>query len=56
VLETLLEANLRKPLQLFCCILYDVSSITKALPSMVISVERTGKNGLEPDQESMGDA
>jgi len=31
VLETLLEASLGKPFQLFCCILNDVSSIINVL-------------------------
>jgi hypothetical protein len=44
------------PLQLFRRILYGASNITNIVPSVLISVEVTGKNQLEPDQECMGDA
>jgi hypothetical protein len=57
VLETFLEAILWKPFQLFHCILNDVSSIIKsAFPSMLVAVQGTGKNHLEPGQEIIGEA
>jgi hypothetical protein len=56
VLETFLEAILLKPFQLLYRILNDVSSITKgAVFSMLVAVQGTGKNQLEPGQESVGD-
>jgi hypothetical protein len=55
LLETFLEAFLWKPFQFFRRIPNDVSSITKALSlSMPISIEGTGKNQVQPDQEIKG--
>ena len=56
VFETLLEAILYKPFQLFRRILNYCISITKQRPSILLSVEGTGKNHLEQCQESIGDA
>ena len=57
VLEMLLEAILWKPFQLFRRILNYISSITKApVPSMLISIEGTSRNQLEPGQGIMVDA
>jgi len=53
VLGTLLVDILRKPFQLFRPILSDVSSIKSTILSVLISVEETNKNQLEPDQEGM---
>jgi hypothetical protein len=57
VLETFLGAILCKPFQLYCRILSYVGIMKKiAVPSMLISVERIGKNQLEPGQVGNGDA
>jgi hypothetical protein len=57
VLETFLEAILWKPFQLLNRILSDVSRITKSsVLSMLVAFQGTGKNQLEPGQESMGNA
>ena len=53
MLGTLLVDILRKPFQLFRPILSDVSSIKSTILSVLISVEETNKNQLEPDQEGM---
>jgi hypothetical protein len=56
VLEIFLEAILWKPFQLFRRILNDVNcNRNGAVPSMLISVEGTGKYQQQPGQESMWD-
>jgi len=49
-LGTFLEAILWKRIQIFLRILNDISSITKPVHSMLISVEATGKSQLDSDQ------
>jgi len=57
LLLTFLEAILWKPFQLFRRIPNDVSSINKiVISSVLISVEGTDKNQLEPGLESNGEA
>jgi hypothetical protein len=53
VRDSFLVGILRKPFQLFSRILNDVTSIKNTVPSVLISVEETGKNQLEPSQEGM---
>jgi len=50
LLETFLETILSKRIQISLRILNDISSITKPVHSMLISVEATGKCQLDSDQ------
>ena len=55
LLEIFLEPILWKPFQLSHCI-PNVKYYENDVPSMLTPVEGTGKNQLEPGQNSMGDA